>query len=243
MATRTKMYSYTKTVSASGSLVYSLSSDDLKLTGDQNFSNFKVNAYVDGITNPSFISCGNSGVTLGAWYPDRSLISYNSSKGTANISIRNASSAPKNVKLSLAIQYTDGTYNITTVVTGGVNAETPGIITPNSYYVYPGDTVTLNAHPYSKSPGVREHDYILHSIVSEQAQITMTGENVGIFTMPVKNVTVTANFQAVLDNKSIGYYDGTEFIPCIVNYYDGTDFVECEPFYYDGSDWVECNNS
>lgn len=57
------------------------------------------------------------------------------------------------------------------------------------------------------------------------------------FIMPSAQTVVVAYF-VVKPNNVVGYYNGTEFIPCTVNYYDGTEFVECEPYYYDGTDWI-----
>ena len=51
--------------------------------------------------------------------------------------------------------------------------------------------------------------------------------------------TITFRSQGV--HKTIGYFDGTEFVPCIPYYYNGEDWVEVYPHYYDGTKWVLCS--
>ena len=51
--------------------------------------------------------------------------------------------------------------------------------------------------------------------------------------------TVTFKSQGV--HKTIGYFNGEEFVPCIPYYYNGEDWVEVYPHYYDGTEWVLCS--
>lgn len=99
-----------------------------------------------------------------------------------------------------------------------------------SNYIKSGDVVTLIPHP--------AEGYVYKDFTTLQAQKL----NKTQFTMPSTETFIVATFDVKPDNV-VGYYNGTEFVPCTVNYYDGTDFVECEPYYYDGTDWVPISTS
>ena len=97
-------------------------------------------------------------------------------------------------------------------------------------YIKSGDVVTLIPHP--------AEGYVYKDFTTLQA----VKLNKTQFTMPSMETFIVATFD-VKPNNVVGYYNGTEFVPCTVNYYDGTDFVECEIYYYDGTDWVPISST
>lgn len=55
--------------------------------------------------------------------------------------------------------------------------------------------------------------------------------------------TYTATYTAIPNHRTVGYYDGSEWVECIPYYYDGSEWVEVEPYYYDGNSWVLCSQA
>ena len=66
-------------------------------------------------------------------------------------------------------------------------------------------------------------------------QVAFTGNT---FVMPNSDITVTPIF---IDRA--GYYNGSNFIPCVPMYYDGTNWIECEWKYYDGTNWIDADST
>ena len=93
-------------------------------------------------------------------------------------------------------------------------------------------SVTITAVP--------DNGYRLTSISTSGGTNVSTSGNSITFTMPAKDVTVTAEFDFIA---TVNYYDGSEWQECYVYYYDGTDWCETIPMYYDGTDWYECTHA
>lgn len=55
--------------------------------------------------------------------------------------------------------------------------------------------------------------------------------------------TYTATYTAIPNHRTVGYYDGSEWVECIPYYYDGSGWVEVELYYYDGNSWVLCSQA
>ena len=163
-----------------------------------------------------------SGMAWDTWYTDTSFISWTNG-GAPKITVGNASSsAVNNVTFTVTFQTSDITYSITCKVSptgAGTLSASPSSAGKNT-------TVTLTPTP---AKGYKFVDYT--------STVTITDNQ---FTMPIGNVSVTANFFEIT-YKTVKVYNGEEFVKCTMNYYDGTKFVECEPSYYDGTAWQPCN--
>lgn len=91
-----------------------------------------------------------------------------------------------------------------------------------------GVTFTEDTATYKMSDAEVEKEYEYTVIAySLEDEVSTTG------------ATITFRSQGV--HKTIGYFDGTEFVPCIPYYYNGEDWVEVYPHYYDGTKWVLCS--
>ena len=42
-------------------------------------------------------------------------------------------------------------------------------------------------------------------------------------------------------HNTVGYFNGSSWIECIVYYYNGTTWTECVPYRFDGTTWIECS--
>ena len=102
----------------------------------------------------------------------------------------------------------------------------------DGYFVKSGSIVTI--YPSPDEGYIYKDCTVREDVIPSGSIVTITKTQ---FTMPSMNVKIYPHF-IVKPNSVVGYYNGTEFIPCTVNYYDGAQFVECETYYYDGTDWV-----
>lgn len=88
---------------------------------------------------------------------------------------------------------------------------------------FDGDTATYRM---TDAEVEKEYEYTVVAY-SLQDDVSTTG------------ATITFRSQGV--HKTIGYFDGTKFVPCIPYYYNGEGWVEVYPYYFDGTDWQLCS--
>lgn len=219
------MASHNYTATASGSI--SASANKTFTTGafsvpsGESFVRYKISKSTSTILNLLRYNSSTQGMSWDTWYTDTSWIAWSSGNG-AKISVVNAStSAVNNVTYTVTFETSDNTYSITC----NVSPSGTGTLTASPSSAVKNTTVTLTPTP---AQGYKFVDYT--------SSVTITDNQ---FTMPIGNVSVTANFAKAY--KTVKVYNGEAFVKCTMNYYDGTKFVECEPSYYDGTAWQPCN--
>lgn len=219
------MATHDRTATASGSISAAASktftTGTFSVPSGESFVKYKVSKSTSTILNLLKYNSSTQGMSWDTWYTDTSWIGWSNGNG-AKLSVSNAStSAVNNVTFTVTFQTSDITYSITC----NVSPTGSGTLSASPSSAVKNTTVTLTPAP---AQGYKFVDYT--------SSVTITNNQ---FTMPIGNVSVTANFAKAY--KTVKVYNGEEFVKCTMNYYDGNGFVKCEPFVYDGSSWKQCD--
>ena len=126
---------------------------------------------------------------------------------------------------SLTLTQSQNSFVVTATKEGSATHNRGEAVT---YKLYEGSTLIATysgASVYFES-SIGSHTY---KVVASAGGLTADGPTATITVKPL--------------NKTVKYYNGSQYVECIPYYYINNEFIEVEPYYYNGSEWVECSHS
>lgn len=125
-----------------------------------------------------------------------------------------------------ALSYTTGTISYAVYVGG--NLYSSGIS---------GTSLTIPASTFASWGGTKNYTFY---VVATASGLSNTSQG---STLTKQTSNITFAYVKPQTDKTIAYYDGSNWVNCIAYYYDGSSWVQCEPYYYDGTSWVACSTT
>lgn len=127
------------------------------------------------------------------------------------------------------------------IITRGNSSITKGSATSISYKLFRGSTEvgTFSGTTYTLDQATLEswgQTSLTFKVQATATGVTPVVNNASTLTATSDSATFTFE-----PHQTILYYDGSNWVECIVYYYNGSNWQECEPYYYTGSTWQICS--
>lgn len=166
---------------------------------------------------------GDTGIY--SWSEETPVVFYLPSVSAPTIDVSSSTSEGECLELAWAaatLQWTKADINYS-------------IYIDDTYYTAAANTTQITI-PESAFENLEADSHTI-KLTAYAYNLTHTGDQVPTSLGPIDSTNMlTFTYDG---KKTVGYYNGTEWQPCVVNYYNGSKWVECIPYYYDGMNWQE----